>query len=596
MVTDQLQKLTSKKYRIGGLENVARAIASMPLTERVVFFLLALVFAVSTFILVAKVSKELTIPIPASGGSLTEGIIGIPRFINPLLAISDADRDLTTLIYSGLMRVSGDGTLIHDLAESHSVSENGLEYTFRLRDDIQFHDGTPITADDVMFTMRKAQDPNLKSPKRASWEGVVAEKIDEKIVLIKLKQPYPPFLENTTLGILPAHIWKDVDVEQFTFSQYNIEPIGSGPYQIKKIDRSSGGIPLSYTLAPFGDFVLGESHLSRLVFTFYKSEDALIDGYERGEVSTLNSVSPHRALALKALGVRVETVPLPRVFAVFLNQNEVPAFTYREVRAALAQATDRDRIVAEVLSGYGVPLTSPLPESLFGQIPSALSTSTDFAAHIEEARGLLEKNGWKPSAEDGVMQKTVKKEKVRLEFSIATSNSEELKSAAKIIKENWERIGAKVTLNFFDTSDLNQNVIRPRSYDALFFGEIIGRDLDLFAFWHSSQRNDPGLNVALYTNIKADKLLENARALSTLEERLKKYKEFAQEVEKDTPAVFVYSPDFIYVVPREMQGVDLRPVTIPSDRFLNITEWYTEVDRVWKALVPEKTEALAQSL
>ena len=194
------------------------------------------------------------------------------------------------------------------------------------------------------------------------------------------------------------------------------------------------------------------------------------------------------------------------------------------------------------------------------------------------------------------MKKRVKKEKIRLEFSIATSNSEELKSAAKIIKENWEQIGAKVTLNFFDTSDLNQNVIRPRSYDALFFGEIVGRDLDLFAFWHSSQRNDPGLNVALYTNIKADKLLENARTLSTLEERLKKYKEFAQEVEKDTPAVFVYSPDFIYVVPREMQGVDLRPVTIPSDRFLNITEWYTEVDRVWKALVPEKTEALAQSL
>lgn len=592
MVTDQLQKITSKKFRVRGLDEVARALKAMPLTERAVFFVLAIVFAASAFALVLNVSKELTVPIPADGGTLTEGIIGIPRFINPLLAISDADRDLTTLVYSGLVRVSSDGTLIHDLAENHTVSDNGLEYTFRLKEDARFHDGTSVTASDVVFTIRKAQDPNLKSPKRASWEGVTAEAVDERTVLIKIKQPYPPFLENTTLGILPAHIWKNVDVEQFTFSQYNIEPIGSGPYRIKNIDRSSGGIPLSYTLVPFKDFTLGEGHISRLVFRFYKSEDDLIDGYERHEIGAINSVSPYRALALKALGARVENVSLPRVFAVFLNQNEAPAFTYAEVRSALSIATDRERIVSEVLSGYGVPLYSPLPENLFGKSSTVISTSTDFATRITEARELLLKNGWVPSPDDGVMQKTVKKEKVRLEFSIATSNSEELKSAAKILKEGWEQIGAKVSLNFFDISDLNQNVIRPRSYDALFFGEIVGRDLDLFAFWHSSQRNDPGLNVALYTNITADKLLESARTATSPEKRQEKYNAFAAEVSKDTPAIFVYSPDFIYVTPRNIQGINLNTVTIPSDRFLHITEWYTETDRVWKALVPTKAQAI----
>ena len=169
-----------------------------------------------------------------------------------------------------------------------------------------------------------------------------------------------------------------------------------------------------------------------------------------------------------------------------------------------------------------------------------------------------------------------------MEFSIATANTLELKAAAKIIKENWESLGAKVTLAFFDASDLNQNVIRPREYDALFFGEIVGRDLDLFAFWHSSQRNDPGLNIALYTNIKTDKLLESARGLSSREARIEKYKEFATELEHDAPAAFVYSPDFIYIVPSELQGIDLRAVTIPSDRFLNSNRWYVETDRVWK--------------
>lgn len=590
MVTEQLQKLASKDYRISSLEKAARALTAMSLTERVVFFALSIIFAFSTLSLVASLSKALTVPIPSTGGVLAEGIIGIPRFINPLLAISDADRDLTTLIYSGLMRVGADGVLVHDLAESHAVSENQLEYTFKIREGATFHDGSHVTADDVIFTIKKAQDPNLKSPKRAGWEGVVVEKIDGATVVIKLKQPYPPFLENTTMGILPSSIWKDVDAEQFTFSQFNVEPIGSGPYRIKDIKRSSGGVPLSYTLVPFKNYALGEAYLSRLVLTFYKSEEALIDAYEKNEIENINSISPHRALALKALGTRVESVPLPRVFAVFLNQNKISAFTHAEVRAALALATDRERIVNEVLSGYGVPLNGPLPANLFGEIGNQ-ATSTNFTEALTQAREMLARNGWKANAEDGVLEKTVKKQQERLEFSIATSNTEELKAAAKIIKENWEQLGAKVTLNFFDTSDLNQNIIRPRSYDALFFGEIIGRDLDLFAFWHSSQRNDPGLNVALYTNIKADKLLEEARAVSPRAERIEKYEAFANEVDKDKPAVFIYSPDFVYISAKNIQGMDLRAVTIPSDRFINISNWYTETDRVWRIFNTREEDA-----
>jgi len=583
VVTEQLKQITSKKYRLAILEKGARALAAFSLTERLVFFALALVFAVSTFILVVDLSRELTVPVPAQGGSVTEGIIGIPRFINPLLAISDADRDITTLVYSGLMKVADDGALVPDLAERVDISPKGDSYTFYLRPDARFHDAKPITADDIVFTIKKAQDPNLKSPKRASWEGVTPEKIDERTVRLTLKQPYPPFLENATLGILPMHIWGNVDTEQFTFSQYNIEPIGSGPYRIKSIKRSGGGIPLSYTLVPFKDYVLGEAYIQAITLKFYPSEESLIDGYEKREVQSLNSISPHSALALSALGNHVVSVPLPRVFAVFFNQNDVPAFTQSEVRKVLSTAIDRKRIVDEVLYGYGVPITGPLPETLFGKLASSTEDSDlDWDTVASTSRKLLERNGWKPANADGVLEKTVKKEKVRLEFSIATANTLELKAAAKIIKENWESLGAKVTLAFFDASDLNQNVIRPREYDALFFGEIVGRDLDLFAFWHSSQRNDPGLNIALYTNIKTDKLLESARGLSSREARIEKYKEFATELEHDAPAAFVYSPDFIYIVPSELQGIDLRAVTIPSDRFLNSNRWYVETDRVWK--------------
>ncbi len=594
MAIEQLKNLSEKKYRISGLEKAAGALLRMSLTERLIFFLLSIVFAASAFSLVVDLNEALTIPIPASGGTATEGIIGIPRFINPLLAISDADRDLTALIYSGLMRVGNDGLLIPDLAESYSLSENGLEYTFKLREGITFQDDFPITADDVIFTIKKAQDQNLKSPRRANWDGVSVEKTDARTVVVKLKQPYPPFLENTTLGILPEHIWKNVDAEQFTFSQYNIEPIGSGPYKIKSIKRSGGGIPLSYTLVPFEDFALGEAHLNRIILTFYKSENDLISAYERGEISNMNSISPYRALALKALGVRVESVSLPRVFAVFLNQSKVPAFTYLEIRKALSQALDRERIVSEVLSGYGIAIYNPLPPTLFGNSTSTPIHLGTVASSTEEARAMLTRNGWIPNKDDGVMEKVVKKQVVRLEFSIATANTDELKAAAKIIQEDWEKIGAKVTLNFFDTSDLNQNVIRPRSYDALFFGEIIGRDLDLFAFWHSSQRNDPGLNVALYTSITADKLLEQARTIGTYPDRIAKYQELARVIEQDVPAIFVYSPEFIYTLSKDVHWINTSIITIPSDRFINVANWYTETDRVWKIFATESVPQKAQ--
>lgn len=582
-----------KNRRIGVLENVAKSLTAFTLTERLVFSALATVCFVATAALLVTLNNALTVEVPANGGTLNEGIVGIPRFINPLLAISDADRDLTQLVYSGLLKVGPDGTLQPDLAASYDVSSDGLTYTFHIRDDATFQDGTPVTAADVVFTITKAQDPALQSPRRASWEGVTVKAIDDKTVEITLKDPYPPFLQNMTMGILPSHIWSNVSAEQFTFSQFNVEPVGSGPYEIKSIKRSSGGIPQSYTLVPFDKHVGGAAHISDLVLKFYQTQGALIDGYQAGDIQSMNGISPHTALALKALGDRVESVPIPRVFAVFFNQNQVPAFTYPEVRRALSETVDRQRIVDEVLSGYGVPLYGPLPMSLFGSIaeeaqPTATGT-VDQA--IAAATSTLAKDGWKPDPADGVLEKKSGKNTVRLEFSIATPNTPDFEAAAKIIQADWERLGAKVTLNFFDTGDLNQNIIRNRSYDSLFFGEVIGRDLDLYPFWDSSQRNDPGLNVALYTNLKADKYLETARTLSSLADRMNQYRQFQNEVDKDIPAAFVYSPDFIYVVPKELKGLDIGNVTIPSDRFLNVTNWYLETDRVWSVFEPKTPES-----
>lgn len=572
-----------KEFKLPGSEKAMTAIERFSATEKVVFTLLVAVFFVCAGILVWNVNRAFLVPVPAQGGELNEGVVGTPRFVNPILALSDVDRDLTTLIYSGLMKVEN-GELVHDLAKRYTISDDGLTYTFTLQDNIYFHDNTPITADDVVFTIQKAQDNILKSPRRANWDGVIVEKISDKEVQFTLKKPYAPFIENATMGILPKHIWKNVDTEQFTFSQYNVEPIGSGPYKLKDIHRDSGGLPRSYTLTPFKRYVRGEPYISNLVLHFYPTEKILIENYNEGIIESMNGVTPEEALKIDSPNTVIEQSPLPRVFGVFMNQNQAPVLAHKEIRTALHIALDRDYIVEQVLHGYGTPVYSPIPSGILGENSSPFGTSTPEERRTQ-AIELLTKNGW-TVGENGVMEKRPKTgEPEILQFTLSTSNAPELKRAAELIEEQWEAIGADVTVRIFETGDLNQNVIRPRKYDALLFGEVIGRDLDLFAFWHSSQRNDPGLNIAMYVNSKVDKLLEDARIIPAEEPRLMKYKEAETAIMADVPAIFVYSPDFIYAVPKKLKGFEIQNVTTPADRFSSINKWYINTDHVWKIFV-----------
>ena len=175
-----------------------------------------------------------------------------------------------------------------------------------------------------------------------------------------------------------------------------------------------------------------------------------------------------------------------------------------------------------------------------------------------------------------------KKTTSRIEFSISTGNAPELVRSAELIQEDLRALGMIVDVKTFESGNLSQVVIRPRKYDALLFGEIINHESDLFAFWHSSQRKDPGLNVAMYTNAKVDKILEDAFVTIKEEDRVKKYLQFQDEIRKDMPAVFIYSPSFIYAVSPELNNLSIENITSPGDRFLNSYLWYTKTDKVWK--------------
>ncbi len=526
------------------------------------------------------VNQAFMVEVPFRGGSVSEGIVGVPRFINPVLAGGDADKDMVALIYSGLMRKTTDGQLIEDLAEKYENSEDGLEYTFTLKENIYFHDGEPVTVDDVVFTINKIKDSVVKSSHKVDWDGVTATKIDERTVKFTLKYPYASFLENTTLGIMPAHIW---DASPLELNAANNHPIGSGPYMVKSTKKQSSGIIDRYELKAFKKFALGEPYIEKINLRFYQNEEDLIKGLNNKEVTSISSITPINAKALEEKKYRVESSVLSRVFGLFFNQNQNQLFTEKAVIVAIDSAIDKNKIVEEVLLGYGVVIDSPIPPNMTKYHSEHKKAETPF--DLQKVKDDLAKAGWKPGA-DGFLEKTTTENKrqttKKLEFSISTGNVAELTKAAELIKEDLEIVGIKVEVKTFETGNLNQDVIRPRKYEALLFGEMINTESDLFAFWHSSQRKDPGVNVATYTSAKVDKLLEEAFVSQDERVRISKYTQFAEEVKKDMPAVFLYSPNFIYLAPKNLKDLKVNFTTSPSSRYLNAYSWYTETEKVWK--------------
>lgn len=580
-------KIINQRKKWSVLKNNAlKTVASFSISEKIIFYLLVIVFIASSAVLLWKVNNSFLVEFPARDGQLKEGIVGSPRFINPILAISDADRDMTALIYSGLMKSTADGNLAPDIAESYEISKDGLVYKFKLKDNIYFHDDKKLTTDDVEFTINKTQDSILKSPKKASWDGVTVNKLNEREIEFILKQPYSPFLENTTLGILPKHIWSNSESDQFSFNLSNIEPIGSGPYKISAVKKNSYGIPAYYYLSSFGKYTLGKPYIKKLIVSFYPNEKSLIEAFKNGDVESMNTVSAQNAEILKnEKGLRVVRAPLSRIFGIFFNQSQAQVLANSEVREALDMAVDRSKIVKEILNGYAVEIDSPIPRGLI-ENGVILNNQENVAkenadSRAEKASALLLNGGWKMNDEEKILEKKTKNGTEQLKFSISTSNTPEMKKVAEMVKGEWEKLGAKIEVKIFESGDLNQN-IRSRKYDSLLFGEIIGRDLDLFAFWHSSQRKDPGLNIALYANSKVDKLLDDARKIGDKIERINNYKEFEKEIKKDLPVIFLYSPDFIYILPEKTRGYDIRQIITPAERFLNINEWFVETEKIWK--------------
>lgn len=558
--------------------------------ERNLIFILFVVILVSVASMPIAAYYHFTKSAPDYGGILAEGLTGVPKHINPLLAQSnDTDNDISSLIYSGLVKYDGRGKIENDLAESYQISDDGLTYTFKLRDNLKWHDGQSLAADDVVFTVLTAQNVDYGSSQRILWQGVEVSKVDDRTVVFKLKNKYAQFIGNATLGILPEHIWGNIKPASFGLSEFNLKPIGSGPYKFSKIRRDTFGNIKSFELAAFDKYYNNKPYISKLTFKFYPSETDLLDAYNNNEVDGLGSIPAQNLNSIRFLGqLRVKKLNLPRYFAVFFNQNHSKQLADKNVRLGLSHAIDKKGMLQKILAGNGMAVDSPMMPGII-DIPDS-TVKYDF--NIELSNKILDDAGWKYpaslSADINIREKAPptpknKKEKpgepVKLEIRLTTSDWPELVAVANEIKKQWAEVGAQVQVETLPLPELQQ-AIKSREYDALLFGEVLALDPDPFSFWHSSQKRDPGLNLALYDNKDTDKLLEDARQTLDRSARLSKYDDFQKIVAKDIPAIFLYSPDYLYAQPAKIKGNNTSLISAPSNRFDTVGKWYIETRRV----------------
>lgn len=524
-----------------------------------VFFV---VFIISLFGALWHGSDNISTEIKSSGGTLTEGIVGAPRFINPVLAQSQADHDLTRLLFTPLISITSDGEIYYELVKDIKVSEDKKTYTLTIKDSIYFTNGQRLTADDVLFTINTIQDPLIKSPLYTQWQGVAVEKIDNNSLSITLDQVFNDFVYNLEIGVLPKNLWKDIHPEEFIFSTYNTKPIGIGPYTVKDISFQENGVPKEYHLSRNQDY-FKKIYVENIIFNFFDNEDDLIAALLSGDIESAYGLSPKNLEVLPRNTYSIHTSNLPRIFALFIHLKEDTIFTSESMRQAVNLLIDKEALVDQVFSGYAEPIDDPTGSS---RTPEEADTTT--------AHKLIQEEGWQQDI-TGMYTKKVAGTTQTLSFAIAIPNLQETEKIASLIKDQLAEHGIRVIIESYDQGNLNQNVIRSREYETLLFGYELEKPSDLFAFWHSSQINDPGLNVSLFEDKKVDIELQKLRNGDDADMNA-----IREGINKEYPAVFLYSPSFIYVTPKKLHSLS-GSISETSDRFNRVSEWYIHTRHLW---------------
>lgn len=561
--------------------------------EKLILRVISGLIIIAIFSLLIQVYWTHSQLVPKAGGSYTEGLVGAPRYINPLFAqANDVDLDLAALIFSGLLKYTDDGPA-KDLAADYQISSDQKIYTFHLRQDVVWQDGEKFNAEDVLFTFNRIKNPQTKTPLYYNFNGATIEKLDNFTVRFTLEEPFAPFLESLTVGILPNHLWQNTTPENTLLAEYNLKPVGTGPYQFKSLLKNKDGAIKSFHLVRNAHYYQAAPFIDEMNFKFYPSFENVVEALNNKNVDGISYLPKEiRGRIINNRNLNFHLLNLPQYTAVFFNYDQSPILKDVAMRKILSHAVNKEKIVNEILNAEAQIIQGCV-------LPGTLGYTSDFVIfpyNVEHAREELDKAGWvladykveKIEMKDGKEVKfteeypySVRKKQNRyLEFTLTTVNQPETVKIAKELQQEWQQINVKMNLDIVDP-DKMPGIIKSRSYEALLYGQILGYDPDPYPFWHSSQRTYPGLNLTSLNSPEIDVLLATSRKTSDETERAKKYEEFQKKLAELVPAVFLFNPTYTYPQSKEIKGFNTKKIINPANRFNQINEWYIKTDRRW---------------
>lgn len=512
--------------------------------ERRWFFVGIGVFVLSLILLALLVIRQSGMYVSISGGSYTEGVVGQPIDLNPVLSTNPVDQEMSSLLFSPLS----------NLLTTWSVSPDGRTYTLELKDGLKWSDGQPLTSDDVIFTVNTIQNYNAHSPLYQSWQGVSVERVSSLQVKMTLPNQNVFFMDNVdSLPVIPEHIYGSIPVQNFSLSAYQLQPVGSGPYAFQSFSKRKDGFITSYHLVVNKHFEGAEPLIPDFSFKFFENAAAVQKALELHEINGYGSMLPTGIDTSLLKGYAVATMPVSDYYAVFFNQSTNPILKNANIRAALAMSIDKNAIVKDVFASEAQKIESPVLVPGIASETSTYSTST--------ASSLIAAFKSKNKSE-------------QLAITLTVPNIGFMKSVAEIIKNDWQSVGVdQVDIKTVDMSNPVNSPLKTRDYQALLFGNFLQNTEDLFPFWHSSQKVYPGLNLSSYQNTKADNLMEKIRETSDDGKRQELLGELQSVILNDDPAAFLFSLPYVYIHSDELRGFESGHVASPTDVYRDVNHW-----------------------
>ncbi len=511
---------------------------------------------------------------PAEGGIYSEGVVGTFMRLNPLLDYyNQADRDVDHLIFSGMLRIDDHGLPQADLATSWGISRDGTIYNFSLNPKAVWHDGEPVVSDDVIFTiqMMTADDSPIPADIREFWKQIEVVRLDDKTVQFKLPEPYAPFLDYLTFGLLPSHILGDLSMANLINDPFNLQPVGSGPYRFDHLITNDGKVS-GVVLSTFKDYLPRGAYIDQIAIRYYPDAAASYAAYQAGETAGIGDVTSEilpEVLKEKNLSIYTTRLPVMSMILLNLDNPDVKFFQDANVRKALIQGLNRQGMIDGMQNGQAILADGPILPGTWAYYDGIDHYSYD----PNQATSMLRDAGFTIPAEGGNTR--TDKDGTELSFELLFPDDQNHQALANAIKQNWDALGVQVTLTALPYDQLVSEHLDTRNYQAALVDLNLSQtpDPDPYPFWHQTQITS-GQNYSKWDDRQASEYLEQARITTDLQERIRLYNNFQVRWSQELPAIPLFYPVYTYAVSNDVHGVSIGPILEPADRFNHVANWY----------------------